>query len=234
MVLARFDLTKTWRELVIAVSVPCTLFVVSFIALCIITRSVKVGDDAKMRCKYCADVPASDVEDDTANKYQCGIDPDPIEPCAIAGTSAVNSDWHVNAWVRRYLSHFVVVVFSEPMWYGGIDIIATRWQLIRTITSNADTTDKFKPMHRNNGEEQLVHEHWAQRQRWSATHFVILFYFLLIGHQTHFLYTHEIGFAMSYYLLRFNDDRSFSCFFFFIDFRSKPKYSPTDVINQEI
>lgn len=26
---------------------------VSFIALCVIMQSVKVGDDTKMRCKYC-------------------------------------------------------------------------------------------------------------------------------------------------------------------------------------
>lgn len=97
MVLARFDLSKTWRELVIAVSVPVTLFVVSFIALCIITRSVKVGDDAKMRCKYCTEVNTSDVEDDAANKYQCGLEPDAVEQNILAETSAV----------RRYLSTIV-------------------------------------------------------------------------------------------------------------------------------
>lgn len=67
MVLARFDLAKTWRELVIAFSVPTTLFIISFIALCIITRSVKVGDDAKMRCKYCIE-ENSDIDDDLANR----------------------------------------------------------------------------------------------------------------------------------------------------------------------
>lgn len=90
MVLARFDLSKTWRELVIAVSVPVTLFVVSFIALCIITRSVKVGDDAKMRCKYCTEVNTSDVEEDPTNKYQCGIEPDGLDQNAVAGTSVVS------------------------------------------------------------------------------------------------------------------------------------------------
>lgn len=68
-VLARFDLNKTWREFVIAFGLPSTLFVISFISLCIITRSVKVGDDARMRCKYCID-ETSDVDDidELANK----------------------------------------------------------------------------------------------------------------------------------------------------------------------
>lgn len=67
--LARFDLNKTWREFIFAFGIPATLFVVSFISLCIITRSVKVGDDAKMRCKYCAD-ETSDIDDidELANK----------------------------------------------------------------------------------------------------------------------------------------------------------------------
>lgn len=49
--------------------VPSVLFVISFISLCIITRSVKVGDDAKMRCKYCTD-ETSDIDDidEMANK----------------------------------------------------------------------------------------------------------------------------------------------------------------------
>ncbi|CAD7083351.1 unnamed protein product [Hermetia illucens] len=59
---ARYDLAKTYRELIIAISVPSVLFVISFISLCIITQSVKVGDDAKMRCKYCSD-ENSDLED---------------------------------------------------------------------------------------------------------------------------------------------------------------------------
>lgn len=66
---ARFDLDKTWREFVFFFGVPVTLFVLSFITLCIITRSVKVGDDAKMRCKCCTD-ENSDVDDidEIANK----------------------------------------------------------------------------------------------------------------------------------------------------------------------
>nr|CAD7426511.1 unnamed protein product [Timema monikensis] len=53
-VVARFDLRKTWRELMVAALVPSLLFLVSTTTLCIITRSVTVGDDARMRCKYCS------------------------------------------------------------------------------------------------------------------------------------------------------------------------------------
>lgn len=53
MVIARYDLNRTWTDLVIAASVPSVLFVVSFVGLCVIMQSVKVGDDTKMRCKYC-------------------------------------------------------------------------------------------------------------------------------------------------------------------------------------
>ena len=68
-VLARFDLKKTWNHFLIFFGVPSVLFVISFISLCIITRSVKVGDDAKMRCKYCTD-ETSDIDDidELANK----------------------------------------------------------------------------------------------------------------------------------------------------------------------
>ncbi|GLV39359.1 tipE homolog 4 [Carabus blaptoides fortunei] len=52
-VVARFDLEKVWKELIIAITIPSILFVISFITLCIITHSVKVGDDTKMRCKCC-------------------------------------------------------------------------------------------------------------------------------------------------------------------------------------
>lgn len=89
MVVARFDLSKTWRELMIAVSVPTTLFVISFIALCIITRSVKVGDDAKMRCKYCTEANESDVEDQPESKYACPADANFPEENQAAGTSIV-------------------------------------------------------------------------------------------------------------------------------------------------
>jgi hypothetical protein len=61
-VVARFDLQKTWRELVIAVMVPTVMFIVSSATLCIITRSVNVGDDTKMRCKYC--VGSTDMHDE--------------------------------------------------------------------------------------------------------------------------------------------------------------------------
>lgn len=53
MVIARYDLKKTWRDLIIAISIPSVLFVVSFITLCAIMQSVRVDDDTKMRCKYC-------------------------------------------------------------------------------------------------------------------------------------------------------------------------------------
>lgn len=53
MVVARYDLNKTWRDLIIAITVPSVLFIISFITLCIIMQSVRVDDDAKMRCKYC-------------------------------------------------------------------------------------------------------------------------------------------------------------------------------------
>lgn len=68
-VLARFDLNKTWREFVFAFFIPMTLFIISFISLCIIQRTVKVGDDAQMRCKYCTD-ENSDIDDidELANK----------------------------------------------------------------------------------------------------------------------------------------------------------------------
>lgn len=52
-VVARFDLNKTRTELLIAVIVPSCLFVISFVSLVIIQRSVQVGDDAKMHCRYC-------------------------------------------------------------------------------------------------------------------------------------------------------------------------------------
>ncbi|XP_054271867.1 uncharacterized protein LOC128992353 [Macrosteles quadrilineatus] len=62
LVVARFDLDKTWRELLVAIIVPSTLFVVSFIALVVVAHSVKVGDDAKMRCQLCSDPPERDEE----------------------------------------------------------------------------------------------------------------------------------------------------------------------------
>ncbi|XP_017059680.1 uncharacterized protein LOC108100358 isoform X2 [Drosophila ficusphila] len=54
-VVARYDLDKVYRELLLALIVPIVLFVVSSISLCIITKSVKVGDDAKMRCVCAGD-----------------------------------------------------------------------------------------------------------------------------------------------------------------------------------
>lgn len=46
----------------IAVCVPGTLFIFSFVTLMIITQTVRVGDDARMRCKWC-----SDNNNDTSN-----------------------------------------------------------------------------------------------------------------------------------------------------------------------
>lgn len=53
--LARFDLNKTWWELMIGVTVPGILFAVSFLTLLIINQTVKVGDDARMTCQWCTD-----------------------------------------------------------------------------------------------------------------------------------------------------------------------------------
>ncbi|XP_070169000.1 tipE homolog 4 [Polyergus mexicanus] len=63
-VVARFDLKKTRMELLIAIIVPAGLFVISVITLIIISRSVKVGDDAKMRCRYCVDKQEVEGEDE--------------------------------------------------------------------------------------------------------------------------------------------------------------------------
>lgn len=41
-VVARYDLDKVYRELLVSLIVPIVLFVVSSISLCIITKSVKV------------------------------------------------------------------------------------------------------------------------------------------------------------------------------------------------
>uniref|UniRef100_A0A1B0FH20 Uncharacterized protein n=1 Tax=Glossina morsitans morsitans TaxID=37546 RepID=A0A1B0FH20_GLOMM len=49
-VVARYDLSKVYRELLISLIVPIVLFIVSSMSLIVITKSVKVGDDAKMRC----------------------------------------------------------------------------------------------------------------------------------------------------------------------------------------
>ncbi|XP_072753814.1 tipE homolog 4 phospholipid transfer protein [Anoplolepis gracilipes] len=63
-VVARFDLKKTRMELLIAIIVPAGLFIISVITLIIISRSVKVGDDAKMRCRYCVDKQEVEGEDE--------------------------------------------------------------------------------------------------------------------------------------------------------------------------
>lgn len=61
--LARFDLNKTWWELMIGVTVPGILFAVSFLTLLIVHQTVKVGDDARMTCQWCADEDAAAADE---------------------------------------------------------------------------------------------------------------------------------------------------------------------------
>ena len=71
MVVARFNLDKTWRELLIAICIPTILFLISFVTLCVIMQSVKVGDDTKMRCQYCTINSDSNSESSNSNsKYE--------------------------------------------------------------------------------------------------------------------------------------------------------------------
>lgn len=44
----------------IGVTVPGILFAVSFLTLLIVHQTVKVGDDARMTCQWCADEDAAD------------------------------------------------------------------------------------------------------------------------------------------------------------------------------
>lgn len=53
VVVARFDLTKTQRQFLIAFVLPTVLFVVSCLTLILCQRTVVVGDDAKMRFQGC-------------------------------------------------------------------------------------------------------------------------------------------------------------------------------------
>lgn len=62
--LARFDLNKTWWELMIGVTVPGILFAVSFLTLLIVHQTVKVGDDARMTCQWCADDDVAAADDE--------------------------------------------------------------------------------------------------------------------------------------------------------------------------
>lgn len=57
-------MNKTRTELLIATIVPSCLFFISLVSLIIITRSVQVGDDTKMRCRYCVDGDAQESEDE--------------------------------------------------------------------------------------------------------------------------------------------------------------------------
>lgn len=53
MVVARFDLAKTYRQFLVASVLPSVLCVVSCLTLILCQRTVVVGDDAKMRFKGC-------------------------------------------------------------------------------------------------------------------------------------------------------------------------------------
>ncbi|XP_055373381.1 uncharacterized protein LOC129606830 [Condylostylus longicornis] len=61
-VIIRYDLDQTYKFLLITLIIPSVLFVVSSIALIVITKSVKVGDDAKMRCVCCSDYDDSQID----------------------------------------------------------------------------------------------------------------------------------------------------------------------------
>ena len=77
-VVTRFDLQKTWRELLIAVLVPSVMFIVSSATLCIFTRSVNVGDDTKMRCTSCIGSPHTNEDQRQAtrnNTNECLLSP---------------------------------------------------------------------------------------------------------------------------------------------------------------
>ncbi|KAK0096352.1 hypothetical protein PV326_005700 [Microctonus aethiopoides] len=88
-VVARFDLKKTHSELLIATIVPAVLFILSLTTLVIITRSVQVGDDAKMRCRYCTDGELHEGEDEglversSASTTQGIIDENEIKSVAL-------------------------------------------------------------------------------------------------------------------------------------------------------
>ena len=79
-VVARFDLNKTRTELLIAVIVPSCLFVISLTTLVIITRSVQVGDDAKMHCRYCVDQQSSANEGEALVENKKSATTPPREP----------------------------------------------------------------------------------------------------------------------------------------------------------
>ncbi|GAB0094783.1 ATPase, V0 complex, subunit e1/e2 [Sergentomyia squamirostris] len=91
-VVARFDLQKTWKELMIAVIVPTSLFFVSLVTLCIITQSVRVGDDAKMRCKYCVDGSDQDDSAGLAAKRRYGPTEETISPTTLAPSVSQQSN----------------------------------------------------------------------------------------------------------------------------------------------
>ncbi|GJQ67123.1 hypothetical protein Trydic_g21986 [Trypoxylus dichotomus] len=52
LVVARYDLNKTWKELIIAITIPTVLFVVSFLTLCVIMQSVKTCQLASLNTSF--------------------------------------------------------------------------------------------------------------------------------------------------------------------------------------
>lgn len=80
---------KTRSELLVATIVPAVLFILSLTTLVIITRSVRVGDDAKMRCRYCTDGELHEGEDEglversSASTTQGIIDENEIKNVAL-------------------------------------------------------------------------------------------------------------------------------------------------------
>lgn len=104
--LARFDLNKTWWELMIGVTVPGVLFAVSFLTLLIINQTVKVGDDARMTCQWCADdtgagepfvkpPPPQEQHRKSARSYRRGGDGETQELSVIEALVARSADMAV-------------------------------------------------------------------------------------------------------------------------------------------
>lgn len=73
--LFRFDLEKSTQQFLYAVITPTVTFIISFIFLCVITHCVRVGDDAKMRCQYCA---SSEQNLSEMTKHKCKTEEEPI------------------------------------------------------------------------------------------------------------------------------------------------------------
>lgn len=113
MVLARFDLPKTYREFMFAFFIPTVLFIVSFISLCIIQRTVKVDDDAKMRCKYCTEgEETSDLDDDVINKVCSALPPldeTEVDEPPQASTSNVSISFKIPSYIFFFIFRFETI-----------------------------------------------------------------------------------------------------------------------------